>query len=314
MKFVERSLSVEHLDEPELDFRFVQQSHHPKDGLFLHGPFRAPRKVQDVRIGIVGTKDGIKYLRAWVENIRGRIPVPPRGPRDKVDRLHLTEFAGLRETFGIDIDLEDCSFLEVDGDEIDRATRQENIHEAVAKVADIYTRRVDRFLRNEEASIAMWAFVVPDIVFERCRPESKRQGLELIPGKARKRQRSRSKQASLFLDETFDPRIEDVFDDAPDFRRHIKAKLLSVAPSQILRESTLEPSAFPDAGGRPKRTTQDPATVAWNLATGLYYKRRRQSLHGGCRMSATASATSGWCTRTCLAVPRTTSAAPPRCS
>jgi hypothetical protein len=39
-----------------------------------------------------------------------------------------------------------------------------------------------------------------------------------------------------------------------------------------LRETTLAPEAFKNSAGYEIRKTQDPATVAWNVATGLYYK------------------------------------------
>lgn len=63
-----------------------------------------------------------------------------------------------------------------------------------------------------------------------------------------------------------------MFDDVPDFRRRIKAEFLLIAPPQILRETTLDPYAFLNSAGYPTRKVQDVATIAWNLATGLYYK------------------------------------------
>lgn len=276
MKFPDASLVVDHIDEPALDFRYDQRSYHPKDGLFLYGPHSAPRKVREVRIGVIGTKEGLGHFRSWSRRLLAGIPVPPPGPTDKKDRLHLADFAGLEETFGITFDPERCRALAVEIEAIDRATRLQNIHEAVDAVARIYTDRMEKFRRNEEGAVDVWVFVVPEIVYERCRPESRRTGLTLVAGRAPRNQRMRSRQSSLLLDDSFDPAIEDVFDDIPDFRRHIKARLLSIAPSQILRESTLEPDAFPNSAGYPKRTTQDPATVAWNIATGLYYKTQER--------------------------------------
>jgi hypothetical protein len=63
-----------------------------------------------------------------------------------------------------------------------------------------------------------------------------------------------------------------VFDDVPDFHRQVKAEYLVLSPTQILRETTLAPHEFKNSAGYPIRKTQDPATVAWNLATGMYYK------------------------------------------
>ncbi len=65
---------------------------------------------------------------------------------------------------------------------------------------------------------------------------------------------------------------ETIFDDVPDFHRRIKADFLNIAPTQLVRETTLAPGAFLNKAGYPIRKTQDRATVAWNLATGLYYK------------------------------------------
>ena len=52
----------------------------------------------------------------------------------------------------------------------------------------------------------------------------------------------------------------------------MKAACLTLAPTQILRETTLDPDAFLNSAGYPIRRTQDRATVVWNIATGLYYK------------------------------------------
>jgi hypothetical protein len=85
-----------------------------------------------------------------------------------------------------------------------------------------------------------------------------------------KKQRKRSDLP--LLGELVDQQSEDIFDDAPDFHRQVKAEFLTIAPTQLLRETTLAPDAFKNTKGFPIRRTQDRATVAWNLATGLYYK------------------------------------------
>ena len=123
MRFPEASLIVDHFDEPELDFRHDQRSHHPKDGLFLYGPHDGPRKLREVRIGVVGTSDGIGHFRSWSRRLLSGIPVPPPGPTEKKDRLHLADFAGLEETFGITFDPDRLGSLTVEFDAIERATR-----------------------------------------------------------------------------------------------------------------------------------------------------------------------------------------------
>ena len=85
-----------------------------------------------------------------------------------------------------------------------------------------------------------------------------------------KKQKQRSNLP--LLGDLVDHASEDIFDDAPDFHRQIKEEFLAIAPSQVLRETTLAPDSFKNNAGHPIRRTQDRATVAWNLATGLYYK------------------------------------------
>ena len=173
------SLQVEHFHEPELEFAFSQRSPHPKDGLFLYGPHGNSKKTREIRLGIVGTTQGIGLFRAWSYKLRKVVQVPPPRKGEKADRLHLTNFPGLEETFGISFDPDECSSLSIPLQDIDRATRVVNLNEAVEKVARLYIDRVKKHLRNEEQSVDVWVLVLPEIVYERCRPGSKRTGLPM---------------------------------------------------------------------------------------------------------------------------------------
>src|SRR5688572_11208167 len=101
MKVPERSLEVLHLSEPNLEFGARQVTAHPKDGLFLYGPHNKPRRSKEVRIGIVGTKDGVGHFRNWAKQIKQRVEVPPPKKGEKQDRLHLVNFPGIEEAFSI---------------------------------------------------------------------------------------------------------------------------------------------------------------------------------------------------------------------
>ena len=116
----------------------------------------------------------------------------------------------------------------------------------------------------------MWTLVVPEFVYERCTPKAKRTGLPLVKGDFGKRQ---SRRADLpLLQGVVDQEPEGIFEDVPDFHRQVKAACLTILPTQVVRETTLNPGAFKNSAGYEVRRTQDAATVAWNLATGLYYK------------------------------------------
>lgn len=268
--FPERSLEVLHFDEPELEFGLGQSTAHPKDGLFLYGPHSKPKKVRDIRVGVIGTTTGLGHFRGYIEELKRRVEVPAPGKAEKKDRLHLANFPGLTEAFGISVNLDELVSHSIDGPSIDRATRLINLHEAVRKAVQIYVDVAVRHIRNDERAVDIWVLIVPEIIFERCKAGSKRTGLPLIKGDFGKKQ---AKRSSLpLLGDILDLSAEEIFDDAPDFHRQVKAEFLSIAPTQLLRETTLAPAKFMNKHGYPIRKTQDQATVAWNVATGLYYK------------------------------------------
>jgi hypothetical protein len=104
--FPEPSLQVLHFNEPSLEFAFGQNTAHPKDGLFLYGPHLKSKKSREVRLGVIGTPQGIEFFREWVKKIKGRVDVPPPGKAEKKDRLHLANFPGFEEAFGITLDVD----------------------------------------------------------------------------------------------------------------------------------------------------------------------------------------------------------------
>ena len=64
-----------------------------------------------------------------------------------------------------------------------------------------------------------------------------------------------------------------MYEYATHFRRQLKARLLAEQiVTQIVRETTLTPADFIRPDGRPIRRVEDPATIAWKLCTGAYYK------------------------------------------
>lgn len=271
MDLPEKSLEVAYIPEPGLAFGHGQTSDHPKDGLFLYGPHSASARSKDVSIGVIGTKDGLSYFRNWAIRLGGFIAVPPPGKMDKEHRLHLSNFPGLEEAFGLVISPGEFVERTLDLKELDAATRTINQHEAVRKAVDLYVKEISHHDANEERTVDVWVFILPELVFERCKPLSRRSGLELVKGEFIKKQKARS-NLPLFED-VIDQSDEEIFDDVPDFHRQVKARLLKLGhTSQLIRETSLAPDQFLNRAGYPLRVVQEPATVAWNIATGLYYK------------------------------------------
>jgi hypothetical protein len=270
MELPEPSLKIDYITEPLLGFAFGQCCEHPKDGLYLYGPVTRLPRVR-VTVGVIGTPEGISYFQNHLRSLTHPIHVAPPKKTEKKERPHLSDFPGLAEVFGLTIDPDALVARSIDGKALEEATRQLNHHEAVAQAAEVYVTEVERHARNEEQTIDVWIMVVPEFVFDRCRQESERKGLPLLAGQFGRKQKARSDLP--LLAEIIDQRPEAIFDDIPDFHRHIKARLLKLGrTSQILRETTLAPTAFVNKAGYPTRGLQDPTSIAWNLATALYYK------------------------------------------
>lgn len=271
MELPEKPLEVTYIREPDLSFGYGQISDHPKDGLFLYGPHSGPVRSKEVSIGVIGTHNGLSYFRNWAIRLGGFIAVPDPGKMDKEHRLHLSNFPGLEEAYGLLISPGDFVERKIDLNTLESATKTLNQYEAVRKAVDLYIREIEHYDKNEERKIDVWIFILPELVFERCKPLSRRSGLELIKGDFVKKQ---SVRVDLPLFEgVIDQSSEDIFDDVPDFHRQVKARLLKLGhTSQLIRETTLAPDQFVNKAGYPLRPLQDPATVAWNIATALYYK------------------------------------------
>lgn len=262
---------VIYIDEPELSFGYGQTSDNPKDGLFLYGPHSGSSRPKEISVGVIGTKEGLSYFRKWAIDLGGHISVPPPGKTDKKSRLHLSNYPGLEEAFGLILSPGEFVEKKIDLKVLDEVTRTVNQYESVKKSVDLYIREIEYHDENEEQIVDVWVFVLPEIVFERCKPLAKRSGLTLEKGEFNKSQKKRT-NLPLFAG-IIDQEDEEIFDDVPDFHRQVKARLLkSGHPSQLIRETTLAPEQFLNRAGYPIRRLQEPATVAWNIATGLYYK------------------------------------------
>ena len=208
-RFPEPSLQVLHCNEPALEFGSRQTTPHPKDGLFLYGPHNKPKKTKEIRIGVVGTSDGINFFRGWAAQIKKRVDVPPPGKTEKKDRLHLANFPGIEEAFSISFNETELAACTLHYKDIDAASRILNLHEATAKVVKLYVDRIRRHISNEERAIDVWVLIVPEIVFERCKPAAKRLGLAMEKGDFGKRQKKRSDLP--LLDELVDHESEEIF-------------------------------------------------------------------------------------------------------
>jgi hypothetical protein len=144
----------------------------------------------------------------------------------------------------------------------------------------LYSDAIANHLRDgSESAIDLWMAVVPEEVHKYCRPQSKVEA-------------SQKQRSGVLMDKAAATRLlksPGLFDEDNasaeiylydlDFHNQLKARLLEhKAAVQVVRETTLAPDEFVRDNGMPGRGLQDPATLAWNLATTCFFQSWRKTL------------------------------------
>ena len=257
---------IQHIKEPRLGFGYGQELEYPKDGLFLFGPLDDKANPAEMRIGIIGTSDGLNYFREWAESIRRYIP--PKDP----NKPHHASWPGFQAVFGARWPKEPLVQLTVSKDAIHDAIRITDRHEAIYKTVALFEEPIRKYLRQDEAPPAMWFVVIPEEIYRYGRPKSVVPKEELIKGSqpfSPKTGRKILQEGWLFAEER---EAAEIYRYELNFHHQMKARLLDMrAVLQIVRETTLTPHQF-TKDGRLIREPEDPATVAWNICTTAFFK------------------------------------------
>lgn len=265
---------VEYIDEPKLEFRYGQQLEYSRDGLYLYGPVDSGPSPRPIRYGFIGTKAGRSRFERWASQVSGFIstPAPRRGAKAK--EPHHVPFPGFSEAFNAIWSSKPAKVVDdLDEAELNRLIRIENRHEAIKLVVDEFVDRLVAEKRRDEDPPSFWYVVIPEFIYELGRPEAKVPFAERVAGNVYIKQKDATKldrQPDMF---GFEEDQVEVYKYERNFRRQLKARLLEhQIVTQLVRESTLAPEDFLRSDGKPKRSVEDSATLAWKLCSGSYYK------------------------------------------
>ncbi len=255
------------LPEPRLLFHHDQPLEDPRDGLMLFGPLDEG-KPYGIRAGVLGTKDGIRRFKSWIERIQRLVSNnPPSVARPP--------FPGFEAAFRIPWNPQPLSEIQIPEEEITAAVFLDDKYQRVYKAVDVYANRIIDAIRQEEAQPDIWFVVIPDIVYQYCRPRSVIEADLQIPAEskmpAKYAQKLRAQPSLLFPEDNIAaiPYYYEV-----NFHNQLKARLLEhLTPTQIIRESTIAHREFLDRFGRPKRDLDAlQSAIAWTISTAAFYK------------------------------------------
>lgn len=267
-----------YLGEPLLQFGLGQTAEDPHDGLALFGPAEQRQAIADHVA--VGSGEGIDLWKDWCEalNMSAACVDPSR-------HRAWPPYPGFDVAFGAKWP-NPLRGYSVDARHLSEASRRADRFDRAFSVANLYMEQLGR-LSKLDARPALVVCVVPDEVYENCRPKS---SVALAKRSDAARSRSQvsflkraiddrdSGQSRMFDQE--DPSVAatlehmDDFEEArglsPDFRRQLKARTMEhELPVQIVRESTLRVT--------PQVRNGEPGTNPlsdrlWNFGTAVYYK------------------------------------------
>ncbi|WP_392354046.1 hypothetical protein V8F63_15820 [Brevundimonas sp. LF-1] len=254
-----------HIDEPLLSFGFNQKTEHPKDGLFLFGPPASNQNPARMDVGVIGTAEGIRRYETWVNALATTIAAPDGGREE-----NKTMWPGFQAAFGVPWPATPFAKITIDGDLLSRRIRSEDRHDGIFRAVDVYGDALRKYLREQEGRPQFWFVVIPEEVHRFGRPKSivPRDQREKTSGTiGRRAAKSILSAGSLFVEEM---EAAALYEYELNFHNQLKARLLDTGQVlQVVRETTLTPSEFEEGT---RRSLQDPASVAWNLATTSFYK------------------------------------------
>jgi hypothetical protein len=266
------ALSLVHIPEPLLEFRFGQKLVYPRDGLFLYGPVDGGRP--EVHYGAIGTPAGLARLERFTGMVAGFLPPPPLRKGARLIEPQHVAYPGFGAAFNTPWLVKPrTAVATIDGEALVKSLHIANRNEAIKAAVDIYVTPLITAASRIEDPPTFWFVVIPEEVYELGRPLSKVPVPKRIQGSVRMTHGEALKleeQHTLFGIEEAEA---EVYKYATHFRRQLKARLLNdKIVTQIVRETTIAPGDFLKSNGQPKRRVEDPATIAWKLSTGAYYK------------------------------------------
>jgi hypothetical protein len=250
--------------EPSARFRHAQCVEDARDGLTLFGPLDEG-KIYGIRFGVIGTQASIVGFKKWVDRLQRPISCNPALPSRP-------PFPGFEAAFQIPWKPTPGFEIVLDEKDIDKAIYQSDRHQRVYKAVDLFSERIIRAERDEDAEVDIWFVLIPDRVRQHCRPNSTVSAdlridseLSVSPKEAA----AAGEQPFLLAAANI---AAEPYQFEPNFHNQLKARLLSSEIlTQVIQDHTT--SAAETWTEREKKSMERmQSQIAWNIATATFYK------------------------------------------
>lgn len=258
-------LKIAVLEEPTLAFRYGQRTSDPHMGLGLFGPCDTddPGRPQGVPFAVIGAEPGPSGFCTFAERLRSPVISSPYGDPEQgsMKRALWPPFPGVEAAFCVEWPRGPAWIGNLKRESVFNAIRDRDPHKRAYDVCNLYLESI-RIAVERDERFALIVCVVPDEVWEACRPESR---VEHGTGRKPTRQEREVRRMQPTLFGAYQP---EQYELSVDFRRQLKARAMEFpVPIQLVRESTV--GTGPAASARQLSPASD---CAWNFLTTFYYK------------------------------------------
>jgi len=260
-----------HIPEPKLIFGNGFASVDPKTGLDLYGPYDLARSSgRPVMLGVVGTGSGIQAVIEFLQKAKGKISPGLNSKGNAYDPRCFPYFSGAtsERSFRCDFNT-DSRFHRVLRDlDIKAALSAGEKEQQLRHIVSLVVAECSALVELEQGPDVI-VIILPDEVRKEFGPQGN-IGIRKKPLSASKKLEKRIGKRANRKNLLVIPGLFSGLDDSEsendlawNVHHAIKAHCMKFnTPTQILWDSTL----------RGVNVTQDPASIAWNIFTGLYYK------------------------------------------
>jgi len=239
-------MQLRYIEEPSLQFG-LNQHLCPKAGIREYQPFDIENvRPEKIVLGLIGKSESIEKITQWLENCKLEVAAKPAKKGKRQNFNLFPAFPGFNKNVGFksEIKYDDTYLRKLNNSDFEDIHKKDiDLDATIKEVAGLYLNEIKYLAKNKKPDVILVILhedLMKHIVEARLAPETDE---ELITPK--------------------EDDDEEMNENERNFRRYIKAKAMQFKiPIQIVRDRILNPSA----------EMQDPATIAWNFFTALYYK------------------------------------------
>lgn len=237
-------MKLRYIEEPSLQFG---TDHHicPKGGIYNYNPFDiAQVRPEKITIGVVGKGESVDKVLEWLDSCKKHIA----GKVSKNPHPNLfMNFCGFNKEVGFkcEVTYDDTYLRKLNNSDFEQIFKEHlDLESIILAIATLYLNEIKFLSKNKK----------PDVILCALSENFMKHIMEATP-KAVDDDEAETVETSIDK--------EEVSQKEQNFRRYLKAQAMQYnVPIQIVRDRIANPSA----------EMQDPATIAWNFFTALYYK------------------------------------------